>query len=47
MKVINLFNREKISPRNKQLLEEYNKGRILQVDNDIDNKELMRKLKNE
>lgn len=35
---------EKINKRDKELLDQYNKGNVLQVDNKIDNKEFFKKL---
>ncbi len=45
MKIPNLFNNlfKKDNTRNLKLLEEYKKGRIIQVDNKIDNKKFLRK----
>lgn len=47
MKLLKRSKKPKISLRDKQLLEEYEKGRILQVDNGIDNKKLMMGVKDE
>jgi len=41
MKLFSLF-KKKESKKNKFLLEEYEKGRVLQVGNNIDNKEFLR-----
>jgi hypothetical protein len=46
MKIPKLF-RSKATKRRKKLLSDYNKGKILQVDNGIDNKEWMKNREND
>lgn len=43
MGILNLFKKKEkeISPHHKKLLEDYEAGRLLQVDKDIDNKEVI------
>lgn len=41
MKILNIF-RSKDKKKEKFILDEFEKGRILQVDNNIDNKEFLR-----
>ena len=41
MKLLKFFTKKE-DERNKKLLEEYEKGKILQIDNDIDNKEFLK-----
>ena len=43
MKMLNIFKGKK-QKNNEKLLKEYEEGRILQVDNKIDNKEYFKKL---
>lgn len=43
MKMLNIFKSKK-EKNNEKLLKEYEEGRILQVDNKIDNKEYFKKL---
>lgn len=45
MGILNLFKKKekKISPHDKKLLEDYEAGKVLQVDKDINNEEVMNK----
>ena len=50
MKVLSpfaLFKRDKLSKHDKKIMEEFESGKVLQVDNGIDNKEYLRKKENE
>jgi len=48
MKLLKLFKRKEkeLTDREKMLLEDYNNGRILQVDKDINNKDFLSKKQN-